>query len=264
TDGANECSNFLEKSEALDPAQQRWTDQKIHTSELTLGHLAPDPMHEALSNNASMDSAPSPSFYVSFGKHAIDVVLAVLMVPIVLLVLLMVAPLMIRDTGPFFYKHPRVGRKMQMFDCHKIRTMRMDSQEQLANLLRSDPVALKEWTETQKLQNDPRITRFGHFFRKTSIDELPQLWNVLKGEMSLIGPRPVTLEEIGRYGLAAQDYSACRPGITGLWQISPARYDLTYADRVELDVSYTRSITFKGDAKILWGTLRWALKPNGV
>jgi exopolysaccharide production protein ExoY len=203
------------------------------------------------------------SIYTAFGKRVLDITLALLMVPTILLVLLVSLPLVLMDGGPFFYRHPRVGRGGKMFGCLKIRTMRTDSAEQLARLLSTDPEAAREWAATQKLRHDPRITRFGHMLRKTSIDELPQLWNVLKGDMSLIGPRPVTAEEIERYGDAREDYMIVRPGITGLWQIAPERYDMTYAERVEVDVSYARTVSFLGDLRILWGTLLWALKPNG-
>lgn len=202
--------------------------------------------------------------YAIFGKRVLDISLVVLMLPIIAILLIIMLPIVIRDNGPFIYRHPRVGRTGKMFDCLKVRTMRTDSAEQLAKLLQSDPEAAREWAETQKLRKDPRITRAGQIFRKTSLDELPQLWNVLRGEMSLIGPRPVTLEEIERYGDARKDYISVRPGITGLWQIASSRYEMTYDERVAVDASYAKSVSFIGDMRILWGTVIWAMKPNGI
>ncbi len=204
------------------------------------------------------------SVYAAIGKRAFDLGLAILMLPMIAIILLIVWPIVLRDGGPFIYRHPRVGRDGKMFDCLKIRTMRTDSAAQLANLLNSDPEAAREWAETQKLRKDPRITRVGRILRKTSMDELPQLWNVIRGDMSLIGPRPVTVEEIERYGDARNEYMCVRPGITGLWQIAPSRYEMTYDERVQVDVSYARSVSFVGDMRILWGTVVWAMKPNGI
>jgi exopolysaccharide production protein ExoY len=214
------------------------------------------------------DSSPDtrrrlPTAYAKAGKRAVDFLLAIIMLPTILLVMLVAWPFVVRDGGPMFYRHPRVGRNGKVFGCLKIRTMRTDSAEQLALLLSTDPKAAREWAETQKLDKDPRITRFGHVLRKTSIDELPQLWNVITGDMSLVGPRPVTAAELDRYGEARDAYTSVRPGITGLWQIAPSRYDMTYAERVELDVSYARSVSFAGDLRILWGTVIWAINPNG-
>ena len=239
-------------------------DSGVHaTHAMSVGHMQNTHAQE-VTHTASTGMQHPKSIYTAFGKRVLDLVLALLMVPTIVLVLLVALPLVMVDRGPFFYRHPRVGKGGKMFDCLKIRTMRTDSAEQLARLLKSDPDAAREWSATQKLRHDPRITRFGQILRKTSIDELPQLWNVIKGDMSLIGPRPVTVEEIERYGPAREDYMVVRPGITGLWQIAPSRYDMTYAERVDVDVSYARSVSFFGDMRILWGTILWGLKPNGV
>lgn len=210
------------------------------------------------------DSGQSRTFYAKFGKRALDFLFALMMLPTIALVLLVIAPFVVSDRGAFFYRHPRVGKDGKLFGCLKIRTMRTDSAEQLAKLLETDPIAAREWAATQKLQRDPRITRFGGILRKTSLDELPQLWNVIKGDMSLVGPRPVTIEEMDRYGESRHLYMMVNPGITGLWQIAPSRYDMTYDERVEVDASYARSVSFMGDLRILYGTLLWALRPNGV
>lgn len=220
--------------------------------------------HHAVKAVSSDDVRRPMSVYATIGKRVFDLGLAIMMLPMVAIILLVVMPIVVRDGGPFIYRHPRVGRGGKMFDCLKIRTMRTDSAKLLSDLLNSDPEAALEWAETQKLRNDPRITRIGRILRKTSIDELPQLWNVIRGDMSLIGPRPVTVEEIERYGDAREDYMCVRPGITGLWQIAPSRYEMTYDERVEVDVSYARSVTFWGDMRILRGTVAWAMNPNGI
>ncbi|AJE47784.1 sugar transferase [Celeribacter indicus] len=154
------------------------------------------------------------------------------------------------EGGPGFFGHARVGRDGRSFTCWKIRTMVVDAQERLDHLLSSDPVARAEWERDRKLRNDPRITPLGDFLRKTSLDELPQIWNVLRGEMSLIGPRPVTESELERYGAQAWVYIALRPGVTGLWQVS-GRNDVSYAERVRMDAVYFHGLSFGTDLRIL-------------
>jgi undecaprenyl-phosphate galactose phosphotransferase len=138
-----------------------------------------------------------------------------------------------------------------------------DSEAVLARTLATDPAARAEWDRDFKLRNDPRVTRLGNFLRKSSLDELPQLFNVLKGEMSLVGPRPIVQGEVERYGLAMEEYRACRPGITGLWQVS-GRNDVDYAERVELDRRYARTWSLKGDIVILVRTLGVVARRSGA
>lgn len=178
-----------------------------------------------------------------------------------ILLLILLSPLFIylmikisRDGGPAIYGHTRVGMAGEKFKCYKFRSMVINSQEVLDNLLTTDPVAKAEWEKDFKLKNDPRITKLGHFIRKTSIDELPQLWNVLKGEMSLVGPRPVTEDELDRYRQYIKYYLAVRPGITGLWQIS-GRNDISYNERIRLDVRYVITWSFFKDIIILCRTV---------
>ncbi|MDX2276041.1 MAG: sugar transferase [Hyphomonadaceae bacterium] len=156
--------------------------------------------------------------------------------------------------GPILYSHPRLGRHGRMFKCHKFRSMQPDSAERLAALLATDPEAAKEWRETQKLRKDPRVTKIGAFLRKTSLDELPQLWNVLVGEMSLVGPRPITRAELERYGKDRRYYLLVRPGITGLWQVS-GRSRASYKRRVQLDREYVERWTMTGDLTIMLKTV---------
>ncbi|WP_058087576.1 sugar transferase [Aquabacterium parvum] len=168
-----------------------------------------------------------------------------------------------RDGRPIFFGHYRVGRDGQMFKCWKFRSMVLNSAEMLADLLKNDPAARAEWDRDQKLTNDPRITPVGAFLRKTSLDELPQLFNVLKGEMRLVGPRPITLAELDRYGEARWHYLNAMPGMTGLWQVS-GRSDTTYEERVELDRDYVEQRSLWSDAVILVKTIAVVLGKGGA
>lgn len=158
------------------------------------------------------------------------------------------------DGGSPFYSHRRVGRGQRNFGCLKFRTMRTDSQEALARHLFENPAALVEWNLTRKLKDDPRITPIGRVLRKSSLDELPQLINIIRGEMSIVGPRPIVEAEIEKYGDSASAYFAVRPGLTGAWQVS-GRSDTTYAERVRLDRQYVESQNFAGDIVIILRTI---------
>lgn len=165
--------------------------------------------------------------------------------------------------GSPLFKHRRVGRGGVFFDCFKFRTMVTDADRVLQDLLDSDRQIKEEWLRDHKLKDDPRITRFGRFLRRTSLDELPQLWNVLRGEMSLVGPRPVVPEELRRYGSKVATFLSARPGITGLWQIS-GRNNTDYRRRVALDVCYVRSRSVILDGYILMKTLRVVFTTSGA
>jgi exopolysaccharide production protein ExoY len=168
------------------------------------------------------------------------------------------------DGGPVIYRHDRVGRNGRMFGCLKFRSMYRDAGRRLEEILESDPVRRKEWAESQKLVDDPRVHRFGRLLRRSSLDELPQLFNVLRGEMSLVGPRPIITDELPRYGEHAGYYLAVTPGITGLWQIS-GRNGTGYDERVRLDVEYCRTRSTLRDLVIMLKTVRVVLwSPNGM
>lgn len=153
--------------------------------------------------------------------------------------------------GNVIYHQIRVGRGGVPFRCYKFRTMYPNADSILQAILANDPEKQKEWESAHKLKNDPRITPIGAFLRKTSLDELPQFWNVLKGDLSVVGPRPVVHEEIVKhFGTKAQKIFSIRPGITGLWQIS-GRSDTTYSQRIVLDEYYVEHRSFLGDLKIL-------------
>jgi undecaprenyl-phosphate galactose phosphotransferase len=170
----------------------------------------------------------------------------------------------VRETGgPAIFGHRRVGRYGRTFRCLKFRTMVPDAESVLARHLEGDPAARADWERDFKLKDDPRITPIGRFLRRTSLDELPQLWNVIKGEMSLVGPRPIIEDELRRYGDQVDYYLEVRPGITGLWQIS-GRNDTTYEDRVALDCWYVRNWSLWYDLVILVKTVRVVLRREGA
>lgn len=187
------------------------------------------------------------------------------------LLVLMLAPMLFivaflvwhRDGAPVLFGHYRVGRNGKLFRCLKFRSMYRQSEQMLADLLHNDPVARAEWQRDQKLSNDPRITPIGHFLRRTSLDELPQLFNVIRGEMSLVGPRPITVEELTRYGRVRWQYLSVRPGMTGLWQVS-GRNETTYDERVALDRHYVESRTLTMDVSILLRTVLVVLQRDGA
>jgi lipopolysaccharide/colanic/teichoic acid biosynthesis glycosyltransferase len=195
-------------------------------------------------------------------KRVLDLVLGLLLLPFVLLLLAPVCLLVTLDGGKPVYRHLRLGRGGRTFYCYKVRTMVPDADAQLRTLLDSNHLAREEWSERFKLKKDPRVTRLGQFLRKTSLDELPQLWNVLRGDMSFVGPRPIIPDELERYGDRAIAYLACAPGISGLWQVS-GRNDASYEQRVLLDERYAREWTFVLDAQILLRTLPVVLGTRG-
>jgi exopolysaccharide production protein ExoY len=188
-------------------------------------------------------------------KRLIDIILAIsgiiLLAP--LLIICFVATVA-TSPGPAVFRHRRVGFNGKYFDCLKFRTMVTDAPERLRRLLESDPVAAAEWAASRKLRTDPRVTAIGAVLRKSSLDELPQLFNVLRGDMSIVGPRPVTDEELVRYSGAISAYLACRPGITGLWQVS-GRSTTSYSKRVACDTFYARKWSMALDAKIVIVTI---------
>jgi len=167
------------------------------------------------------------------------------------------------DGGPALYGHLRVGFNGRKFRCLKFRSMVVNSEQVLRQLLETDAQARAEWERDFKLKNDVRITRVGHFLRRTSLDELPQLWNVVRGDMSLVGPRPVIDQELERYGTDVDYYLMTKPGMTGLWQVS-GRSNTDYATRVSLDVAYAKGWTFRKDIGILFKTFFVVIRGSGA
>jgi Undecaprenyl-phosphate galactose phosphotransferase WbaP len=179
------------------------------------------------------------------------------------LLLWIVVLVKISSPGPVLYGQERIGRNGRRFITYKFRSMVIDAEERLKGLLARDGNALKEWEQTQKLKKDPRITAIGRFLRKTSLDEIPQCINILKGEMSLIGPRPIVEEEIKKYGEDFQRIFSVKPGLTGLWQVS-GRSDTAYSRRVSLDTYYLQSWSVWLDLWILYKTIGVVLKGKGA
>ena len=168
------------------------------------------------------------------------------------------------DPGPVFFAHTRIGKNCNPFPCYKFRSMVVNSQEMLQKYLAENPAAREEWERDFKLKDDPRVTPIGKFLRSTSLDELPQIFNVLRGEMSLVGPRPVIQEELDKYyGETAKLYCTVKPGITGLWQVS-GRSDIGYDERVALDATYIKYRSMWGDIVILWKTIGVVLMKKGA
>jgi undecaprenyl-phosphate galactose phosphotransferase len=196
-------------------------------------------------------------------KSVLDVTLAALALIVLLPLFAVISGLIALDGGPVFFAHPRLGSQGRGFKCLKFRTMVQDSDAVLARLLAEDPAAAREWAATQKLRLDPRVTWIGRVLRKTSLDELPQLINVLRLEMSLVGPRPIVSREIARYADDISYYFETRPGITGLWQIS-GRNETTYARRVELDRWYVKNWSIGHDISILLRTIPAVLSGRGA
>ncbi|MEA3178318.1 MAG: hypothetical protein QOI59_1841 [Gammaproteobacteria bacterium] len=187
------------------------------------------------------------------------VVLAVVFSPLIVAIFL----LMHRSGGSVIYKHRRVGRDGRMFECLKFRTMVPNADQVLRSLLEQDPAMKAEWVRDHKLRDDPRVTPVGRFLRRTSLDELPQIWNVVRGEMSLVGPRPVVREELLRYGRNVGAYLAAKPGITGLWQVT-GRNNTDYRRRVVLDTYYVRNQNLVLDLYILCKTTGVVLGGKGA
>lgn len=197
------------------------------------------------------------------GKRCFDVCAAALAILCLLPLFGLIAlAIKLMDPGPVFYRHRRIGRDGVLFDCLKFRTMVVDSDQVLRRHLATNCAAAREWEEKQKLTDDPRVTSLGLVLRKSSIDELPQLLNILKGEMSVVGPRPIVSAEVPKYGDCMGLYVRARPGLTGPWQVS-GRNDVDYQSRVQLDRQYVERWSFRRDLVILVATVRVVVTARG-
>jgi len=196
-------------------------------------------------------------------KRMLDVVGSLVLACVFAPLMLAIALLLRNDGGSVIYRHCRVGRRGRVFACLKFRTMVPGADHMLHVLLEQDSNLKGEWMRYHKLHRDPRVTRLGRFLRSTSLDELPQLWNVIRGEMSLVGPRPVMPQELPRYGRNVRGYLAINPGITGLWQVK-GRNDADYRRRVVLDTYYMRKQSLLLDLWILLKTIRVVLGGRGA
>ena len=215
--------------------------------------------------------APAPAPAEPFGERLQQIAIRTADIVIAVVALIVLAPLLalvalivyLSDRGPVIFAHQRLGRDGRSFGCLKFRSMVTDAQERLRHLLETDAEARAEWARDHKLRNDPRITPIGRFIRKTSIDELPQLWNVIRGEMSIVGPRPIVEAERARYGRYFRHYAAVRPGLAGLWQVS-GRNDVSYRRRVACDVLYARRYSLRTNTAIMVKTVPAVLLSRGT
>lgn len=199
-----------------------------------------------MSASAAYESVPAATLRVrhDFDQkwiRILDITIAVTALILLLPLIVLVAVILAVQGGPVLFAHRRVGYCGRAFYCLKFRTMVVDAEERLARLLRDDSQAREEWLHDHKLRNDPRVTSFGRFLRRSSVDEIPQLINVLKGEMSIVGPRPIVDAEVSRYGRRITSYYGVRPGITGIWQVS-GRNDLGYRTRVAMDCLFAKKL----------------------
>jgi lipopolysaccharide/colanic/teichoic acid biosynthesis glycosyltransferase len=217
-----------------------------------------------LSRSQRANGVPSEYLRYRIVKRFCDVFLVLISTPVILLALGAVAALVVLSSpGPVFYSHRRIRKGGAFFSMWKFRTMCVNSAELLEEYLAKHPEARAEWNRTHKLRHDPRVTPIGSFLRRYSLDELPQLWNVLMGQMSLVGPRPITAAEVEKYGDCFDCYCRVKPGLTGLWQVS-GRSALTYDERVALDCEYVERWSLRRDVKILSKTFSSVVNQEGA
>ncbi len=201
-----------------------------------------------------------PGPYARWFKRALDLTLVVAAMPAVVPVVAVLAAVVAVDGGAPFYAQERIGRDGRVFRMWKLRSMVRDADLRLHGHLAADPVARAEWDRTQKLRHDPRVTATGRLLRRSSLDELPQLWNVLTGDMSLVGPRPMMPAQRGMYPGAS--YYRMRPGITGFWQTA-GRHRTSFAARAEFDADYEAALSLQTDLRLLWRTLSVVARGTG-
>jgi Undecaprenyl-phosphate galactose phosphotransferase WbaP len=196
-------------------------------------------------------------------KRLFDTLVAALLLVVLSPMMMLIALLLKLEGGSVLFAHQRIGKNGRKFDCYKFRSMVPNAEQQLQSLLQHNAHLKAEWDKEHKLKDDPRISRMGDFLRRTSLDELPQLFNVLKSEMSLVGPRPIVEDELQKYGLDKSYYLMVRPGMTGLWQVS-GRNDVDYETRVYLDAWYVKNWSLWYDLAILFKTVKVVFGRNGA
>lgn len=233
----------------MEPAKQAGPDWRANMANAGATMILTRPFVE------SREYAAERSRYAQWGlKRFLDVTIALsALIFLAPLLALIAVALLVQDGYPIHFRHTRIGRNGERFGCLKFRSMVRDADAQLRKVLEESPAARAEWAETQKLRRDPRIHFVGSLLRKSSLDELPQLVNVLRGEMSIVGPRPIVAEEMERYQDKLALYLAVRPGVTGLWQVS-GRNDVSYERRVAMDAEYVRRMSLRHDLFIVLKT----------
>jgi lipopolysaccharide/colanic/teichoic acid biosynthesis glycosyltransferase len=204
-----------------------------------------------------------PSFYERAGKRAFDFVVSLVLLVVISPVILVAAAMVVFNSGlPAFYGATRVGKDGRLFRMWKLRTMVRDADAMIEFWKRKGTEEGLVYFQSYKLRNDPRVTRIGRILRKTSVDELPQLFNVLRGEMSLVGPRPIVESELAKYGPRQEEFLSMRPGVTGLWQVN-GRNDIDYPERADVELAYAERTSALGDISLLAQTIPVLLKLNG-
>lgn len=211
-----------------------------------------------------VEVAPAATFRYRVLKRCLDVTLVLAASPLIVLAVAMIAAIVVLSSpGPIFYSHRRIRKNGAFFSMWKFRTMCVNSAEVLEDYLVRNPKARSEWNQTHKLREDPRITPIGSFLRRYSLDEVPQFWNVLMGQMSLVGPRPIVAAEVEKYAEEFSCYCRVKPGLTGLWQVS-GRSGLDYRERVALDCDYVQRWSLRRDAVILLKTFSSVIRQEGA
>lgn len=227
-----------------------------------ISNPSPQPFAAVLRQAITVRTAQTAHIHQDRIKRGFDLTLTTGIILTFLPLIAIIFAALLFQGRPFLIRHQRVGRRGQLFPCFKFRTMVVNAEATLEQHLAASAEARAEWEATRKLKVDPRVTAFGHVLRKSSLDELPQLINVLRGEMSLVGPRPIVSAETRHYGSSMSFYEQVRPGLTGAWQIS-GRNDTSYAQRVALDCEYVATRSFRGDLSILLRTLPAVLAARG-
>ncbi|WP_263367892.1 sugar transferase [Edaphobacter bradus] len=235
-----------------------------HIATLENSYTYPEISTRALVRNSRVTIGPAAEFRYRVIKRCMDVFLVVAASPLILVAIGIVSLIVkLNSPGPVFYSHRRIRKSGGFFSMWKFRTMCVNSTEILDEHLARNPKAQEEWTKTHKLRNDPRITSVGRILRRYSLDELPQFWNVLMGQMSLVGPRPIVAAEVEKYAEGFNCYCRVKPGLTGLWQVS-GRSELDYAERVALDCDYVNRWSLRRDAVILLKTFSSVINQDGA
>jgi lipopolysaccharide/colanic/teichoic acid biosynthesis glycosyltransferase len=244
--------------------QAEYQSPESRTAAIEGSYSYPELAGRSLAGSQRSHKTPSEFFRYRVIKRCADILLVLISIPIVLAIMGIVAAMVKSSSpGPVFYSHRRIRRGGAFFSMWKFRTMCIDSAEILEDHLASHPEARVEWNKTHKLRKDPRITRIGLFLRRYSLDELPQFWNVLAGQMSLVGPRPIVAAEVEKYGDCFDCYCRVKPGLTGLWQVS-GRSAVSYEKRVALDCEYVEHWSLTRDILILSKTFASVVNQDGA
>jgi lipopolysaccharide/colanic/teichoic acid biosynthesis glycosyltransferase len=244
--------------------QAEYQSPESRTAAIEGSYSYPELAGRSLAGAQRARRVPAEFFRYRVIKRCGDILLVVISIPIVLLVMGVIAAVVkLSSPGPIFYSHRRIRKGGAFFSMWKFRTMCIDSAEVLEDHLARHPQARAEWNKTHKLRRDPRITWIGLFLRRYSLDELPQLWNVLAGQMSLVGPRPIVAAEVEKYGDCFECYCRVKPGLTGLWQVS-GRSTVSYQKRIALDCEYVAHWSLMRDVLILLKTFSSVLNQDGA